>query len=109
MLTVALVLLTALVLSMAVQISRMVAVSAELTSPQGLVFIAFFVGVLASLIGLKMNPRFFSFLGILNCFGVVVYILLASGLFSVESLIASIALIFLVLGNRKLSSDQFEY
>lgn len=91
---------------MGFQISRMVAgAGVEITSPEGLVFIAFFIGALASVIGLKMNPKFFSFLGILNCFGVVVYILLASGLFSIESLFASIALIFLVLGNRKLGSE----
>ena len=105
MLSVALALMVVLMLSMAWQISRMVLGDVELSSPHSLVFIIFFMGVSISLVGLKMNPRFFSFLGILSCFGVVVHILLVVGLFSVESLIASVALIFLVLGNRKLGAD----
>ncbi len=106
LLSTALVFLLALVVFMGYQISRMVSgIGAELTSPQGLVFVVFFIGAIASLVGLKRNPKFFSFLGVLNCFGIVVYILLASGLFSVESLIASIALVFLFLGNRKLTAE----
>jgi len=106
LLSAALVFLAALVLSMAYQISRMVMAEAnDIMSPQGLVFVVFFIGVLASLIGLKKNPKFFSFLAMLNCVGIVIYILLASGLFSIESLIASVALVFLVLGNRRLASE----
>ena len=102
MLTTSMVLLTVLVALMGWQVSRMVTVDGALNTPAALVFVGLFVAALASLVGLKVQPKLFALLGIAVCVGVVLNILLSSGLFAVESLVASVTVIFLLLGMLKL-------
>ncbi|AUM12459.1 hypothetical protein [Ketobacter alkanivorans] len=106
MLTTSMVMLAALVLLMGFQISRMATgAGADITAPASLVFIGLFVGALASLVGLKANPKGFALLGVLICAGIVLHLLISSGLFAVESLVASIALVFLLLGMVRLGRE----
>ena len=102
MLTTSMVLLAILVALMGWQVSRMVAADGALNTPAGMVFVGLFVAALASLVGLKLQPKMFALLGIVVCIGVVLNILLGSGLFAVESLVASVTVIFLLLGMLKL-------
>ena len=91
---------------MGYQVTRMFTLGSDggggLSNSNNLIFIALFVGVLASLSGLKINPRYFSLLGVLMCLLLIAHILAVTGLFSLESLFAAIVVIFLVLGNIKL-------
>lgn len=106
MLTTSMVLLTLLVLLMGYQVSRMAMVTdAAIDTPASMVFIGLFVGVLACLVGMKINPKGFALLGVLMCAGVVLNILVSSGLFAVESLVASVAAVFLLLGFFKLGKE----
>jgi len=106
MLTTSMVLLTILVLLMGYQVSRMAMVSEEvINTPASLMFIGLFVGVLACLVGMKINPKGFALLGVLMCVGVVLDILFNSGLFAVESLVASVTAVFLLLGFFKLGKE----
>ena len=91
---------------MGYQISRMFMAGEEsgsgFSNTNNLIFIALFVGVLGSLSGLKINPKYFSLWGVLMCLLLIAHILAATGLFSLESLFAAVAVVFLVLGNLKL-------
>ncbi|MGC1510722.1 hypothetical protein [Ketobacter sp.] len=88
---------------MGYQIARMGGAAGEpWGSTHNLSFIALFVGVLVALAGLKWNPKYFSLLGVLMCLVLIAQILAFTGLFTLESLFASVAILFLVLGNLKL-------